>query len=192
MSAGHVEGLPDMIRRLWPKTWTGWILAVLVLLTFFTLDVLALLGSELATGLLISLAGILVGAAVAWAAAYPLRDRLSSSGGWRMVGIFLGLASVFLILVVGSTLAGIPKYPTAAGGEVGSLIYGLAFGFGIGFLGRLGPARRVPAAGDRPGRSPELTLVVVAAVAVAALFSLAFAAYVVFEFVVGPVARYFA
>lgn len=192
MSVGLVEDSPGMIRRLWPRTRGAWGVVVLVVLAFFVLDVLALMGSDLATDLLIFSAGTLVGAGVGYAAAYPLRDRFASSGDWRMIGIILGLASVAGIILLGSSLADIPVFPTAEGGNAGDVIYGLAFGFGACFMSGLGPSRRtVPRTHGRDG-SLELRLLFVTAGAVGALFALAFAAYVVFEYVVGPIVRYFA
>jgi hypothetical protein len=91
-----------VLRRLWPRTRKGWGFVVLTVSTFFVLDALALMGSEIAIELLISLAGIM-----------------------------LGLVSVFEILLIGSALADVPVFPTAESGNVGFLIYGLAFGFGV-------------------------------------------------------------
>ena len=102
MSAGFDEESAVVLRRLWPRTRKGWGFVVLTVSTFFVLDALALMGSEIAIELLISLAGIM-----------------------------LGLVSVFEILLIGSALADVPVFPTAESGNVGFLIYGLAFGFGV-------------------------------------------------------------
>ena len=192
MSAGVDGDSPVLLRRLWPRTHGAWALAVLVVLAFFALDVLALAGSELATDLLIFCAGMAVGMAAAYAAALPLRDRFAASVGWRPAGIALGFASVFGIILIGSALADIPGFPTAEGGSVGGFIYGLASGFGACFLGVLGPSRGAVARTGGRGGSPELTLLLGAAGAVAALFTLAFALYVLFEYVVAPPVRFFA
>jgi hypothetical protein len=65
--------------------------------------------------------------------------------------------SVFEILLIGSALADVPVFPTAESGNVGFLIYGLAFGFGV-FLGgtwvlpeRLPQRKRNPASDRSPG-----------------------------------------
>ena len=102
MSAGFDEESAVVLRRLWPRTRKGWGFVVLTVSTFFVLYALALMGSEIAIELLISLAGIM-----------------------------LGLVSVFEILLIGSALADVPVFPTAESGNVGFLIYGLAFGFGV-------------------------------------------------------------
>ena len=102
MSAGFDKESAVVLRRLWPRTRKGWGFVVLTVSTFFVLDALALMGSEIAIELLISLAGIM-----------------------------LGLVSVFEILLIGSALADVPVFPTAESGNVGFLIYGLAFGFGV-------------------------------------------------------------
>jgi hypothetical protein len=102
LSAGFDEESAVVLRRLWPRTRKGWGFVVLTVSTFFVLDALALMGSEIAIELLISLAGIM-----------------------------LGLVSVFEILLIGSALADVPVFPTAESGNVGFLIYGLAFGFGV-------------------------------------------------------------
>jgi hypothetical protein len=102
LSAGFDKESAVVLRRLWPRTRKGWGFVVLTVSTFFVLDALALMGSEIAIELLISLAGIM-----------------------------LGLVSVFEILLIGSALADVPVFPTAESGNVGFLIYGLAFGFGV-------------------------------------------------------------
>ena len=192
MSAGFDEESPVVLRRLWPRTRAGWVFVALVVSTFFVLDALALAGSELAVELLISLAGLLVGMAAAHAAAYPLREKFGVSLGWRMVGIALGFASVAGVILGGTALAGIPTFPTAEGGNVGFLIYGLAFGFGVYFGGTLSSSRAAIATAERTGAGPELRVIAVAAGAVAALFALAFAAFVLFEYVAAPLIRYVA
>jgi len=50
-----------------PRSWKGWGFFVFGLLTFFFLDVLALMGEDFATELLVSLSGMVLGAAVAYA-----------------------------------------------------------------------------------------------------------------------------
>jgi hypothetical protein len=104
----------------------------------------------------------------------------------------LGLVSVFGILLIGSALADVPALPTAESGSVGFLVYGLAFGFGAYFGGNLSSSRATLATGEGPGVGPELEVIAVAAGAVAALFTLAFAAIVLFEYVAAPPIRYVA
>ena len=190
MSAGFDEDSPVVLRRLWPRTRKGSVFGVLTVSTFFVLDTLALMGSEIAIELLISLTGMLVGMVAAYAAAYPLREKFGGSVGWRMAGIMLGLVSVFGILLIGSALADVPAFPTAESGNVGFLIYGLAFGFGVYFGGELSSSRATIATAEKPGAGPELRVIAVAPGAVAALFTLAFAAFVLFEYVAAPLIRY--
>lgn len=192
MSVGFDEESPVVLRRLWPRTRRGWGFAVFTVATFFVLDALALMGSELAVELLISLAGMLVGMVAAYAIAYPLREKFGVSLGWRMVGIALGFASVAGVILVGTSLAGIPTFPTAEGGNVGFLIYGLALGFGVYFGGNLSSSRTTLTTTEGSGVGPEFRVIAVMAGAVGALFMLAFAAYILFEYVLGPIVRYFA
>ncbi len=192
MSAGFDEESPVVLRRLWPRTRKGFVFGVLTVSTFFVLDTLALMGSEIAIELLISLTGMLVGMVAAYAAAYPLREKFGGSVEWRMAGIMLGLVSVFGILLIGSALADVPAFPTAESGNLGFLIYGLAFGFGVYFGGKLSSSRATIATAEKPGSGPELRVIAVAAGAVAALFTLAFAAFVLFEYVAAPLIRYVA
>ena len=191
MSAGFDEDSPVVLRRLWPRTRKGFVFGALIVSTFFVLDTLALMGSEIAIELLISLTGMLVGMVAAYAAAYPLREKFGGSVGWRMAGIMLGLASVFGILLIGSALADVPAFPTAESGNLGFLIYGLAFGFGVYFGGRLSSKSDHRHCGESSA-GPELRVIAVAAGAVAALFTLAFAAFVLFEYVAAPLIRYVA
>ena len=136
------------IRRPLPRTGRSWAVAALGVLTFFALDLLALRGSDLALDLLIYLSGMLVGLAAARLATLPIRNRLGGSEIGRTVGLFAGLASVFLIIFGGTALAGIPPHPAAKGGNVGNMIYGLALGFLVGAPGGL-----VPAGSEEPGPS---------------------------------------
>jgi hypothetical protein len=183
-----------VIPNLKPRTRYGWALLILCVVTFAVLDVLALLGSAFATGLLIYLAGGLIGVALALALTYPIRNRLVSSGNWRLFGIVLALVSVLGVIFGGTGLANIPYFPTAAGGNAGNLIFGLALGVGVGFVQRLnhkntrGPARPIAAAPERP----EYGVFIVVVGAVAALFAASFVLYVLLEFVVGPLVRAFA
>jgi len=188
LSAGFDEKPPVELRHLWPRTRKGWGFVVLTVSTFFVLDTLALMGSELAIELLISLAGMLVGMVAAYLAAYPLREKFGGSVVWRMAAIVLGLVSVFGILLIGSALADVPAFPTAESGNVGFLVYGLAFGFGVYFGGNLGSSRSTLATAEKSGVGPELG--VIAATAGAALFTLAFAAFVLFENLAAPPIRY--
>lgn len=153
-------------------------------LAFFALDVLALRGSDLALDLLIFLSGMLAGWALARVATYPFRKTVGPGFG-RTVGLFAGLASVFVIVFGGTALAGIPAYPTAEGGNAGTMIYGLALGFGTGALGGLEPARSVPA----PGSGPAWKVVAVILGTVAALFGLLFALYLALEYALVPLIR---
>lgn len=176
-------------RRPW--TWKRWGLFALGLVTFFVLDVLALMGEDLATKLLVSLSGMVLGAAVAYAITRPLR-RFVGAGIWRTLGIFLGLALTFVIVFAGSALAGIPAFPTAQSGNVGAMIYGLAFGFGITVPGGLGASNTLRSQGRLEAGGPELRTVVVVLGAVAGLFALLFALFVLVEYLVAPLIQHFA
>ena len=174
------------IRRLLPRSRRSWAVAALGVLTFFALDLLALRGSDLALDLLIFLSGMLVGLAVARLATLPFRNRLSGSGIGRTVGLFAGLASVFLIIFGGTALAGIPPYPTTEGGNMGNMIYGLALGFLVGVPGGL-----VPAGSEEPGPSsvPDLKVAVVILTTVAGLFGLLFMLFLLLEYALVPLIR---
>lgn len=180
MSAGLAEG-SALLRR--PRTRKGWVLFAFGLLTFFVLDVLALMGKDLATELLVSLSGMVLGATAAYAVARPFR-RLVGSGIWRILGIFLGLAAAFVIIFAGSALAGIPAFPTAQSGNVGALIYGFAFGFGVFVPRGLGASEGWKA------RESNLRAVGVAVGVVAAFLALLFALFVLVEYLVAPLIRY--
>ena len=174
------------IRRLWPKTRRAWILTVAGVLAFLVLDVLVLRGSELALDLLIFLSGMLAGWVLARLATYPFRRRVAGSGVGRTIGLFAGLASVFVIIFGGTALAGIPAYPTAEGGNVGNMIYGLALGFLIGVPGGLVPAetRSYP---PLPGSGLKVVAVILGTVA--ALFGLLFGLFLLLEYALVPLIR---
>jgi hypothetical protein len=183
-----------VIQRLRPRTRYGWTVLILGVATFAVLDVLALVGSAFATGLLIYLAGGLIGAAAALALTYPIRDRLVSSGNWRLFGIVLALLSVLGVIFGGTGLANIPYFPTAEGGNVGNLIFGLALGVCVGFGQRLnqkntpGLARPIAGAPERP----DYGILIVVVGAVAALFTVSLVLFVLLEYVAGPLIRAFA
>lgn len=181
-----------MLGRLRPRTRRGRAGYALGLVTFLVLDALALMGSELALELLVTLSGMLVGAGAAYAVTRPFRNRLAVSGVWRIVGVFVGLAFVFGIIFGGSALLGVPAFPTAESGNAGALIYGLAFGFGVSVPHGLG----LSGYGGRPGAGEDargdLRLAAVVLGAVAGLFVLLFAAFLVLEYVVAPLIRYLA
>ena len=174
------------MRRLWPRTGRAWALVVVGVLTFLALDVLTLRGSDLALDLLIFLSGMLAGLAVSRLATYPFRRRSGGSGLGRTVGLFAGLASVFAIIFGGTALAGIPPYPTAEGGNAGTMIYGLALGFLVGFPGGLVRAESRPQP-PLPGSSLKVVAVIFGTVA--ALFGLLFALFLLIEFVAVPLIR---
>ena len=174
------------LRRLLPRTRRSWAVAVAAVLTFFALDLLALRGSDLALDLLIFLSGMLAGLAAARLATYPFRSRVGSSGIGRTVGLFAGLASVFVIIFGGTALAGIPPYPTAEGGNVGNLIYGLALGFLVGVPGGLVPAGTEQ---PRPSTAPDLRVAAVILTTVVGLFGLLFMLFLLLEFALVPLVR---
>ena len=174
------------VRRLWPRTRRAWVVATACVLAFFALDVLVLRGSDLALDLLLSLSGMLAGLGAARLGTYPLRRKLDRWWLGRTVGLFVGLAAGFVIIFGGAALAGIPPYPTAEGGDAGTLIYGFALGFGIGVPGGLAPAE----SGPRPATSrSELKVVAVVLGTVVALFSLLFVLFLVLEYALVPLIR---
>ncbi len=159
---------------------------MLGVLTFFALDLLALRGSDLALDLLIFLSGMLAGVVAARLAAYPFRRLAERSAIWRTVGLFAGLAFVFVIIFGGTALAGIPPYPTAEGGNVGNVIYGLALGFLVGVPGGLVPAgSEVP----RSSPAPDIKVVAVILTTVAGLFGLLFMLFLLLEYALVPLIR---
>ncbi len=174
------------LRRLLPSTRRSWAVAVLGVLTFFALDLLALRGSDLALDLLIFLSGMLAGLAAARVVTHPFRSKVGGAGIGRTVGLLAGFAAVFVIIFGGSALAGIPPYPTAEGGNVGNLIYGLAFGFLVGV-----PNGLVPAAPQepRPSPAPDLKVVAVILTTVAGLFGLLFMLFLLLEYALAPLIR---
>ena len=182
---------PVVLRRLRPRTRRGWALYAAGLLTFFVLDVLALMGKPLATELLVSLSGMVLGAAVAYAVGLPFR-RLVGTGIWRILGIFLGFALTFVIIFAGSALAGVPAFPSAQSGNVGVLIYGFALGFGVSVPGGLGFPGASEAPGRREARSSGFGTMVLVLGVVAALFALLFVSFVLVEYLAAPLIRYLA
>ena len=169
--------------------WRDWSVAVILVATFFVLNVLVLMGSGLALKLLVSLTGMFIGAVVAYAASYPFRMRFAESGAWRLLGIFLGLGLVFGIIYAGSALVGIPAYPTAESGNAGIFIYGLAFGFGI-FVPRSLGLTLAPK--GRPGEGWDPRVLAVTSGVMVGFFVLLFAFYVLIEYLGAPLIRYFA
>jgi hypothetical protein len=174
------------IRRLLPRTGRSWAFWVLAVLTFFALDLLALRGSDLALDLLIFLSGMLAGVVAARLAAYPFRRLAEGSAIWRTVGLFAGLAFVFVIVFGGTALAGIPPYPTAEGGNAGTAIHGLALGFLVGVPGGLAPA----GSGElRPSSAPDLKVAAVVLGTVVGLFGLLFMLFLLLEYALVPLIR---
>lgn len=183
---------------LLPVTGRGRTALVSGIVVFLVLDVLVVLGSELALGLLVLLTGTVAGLVLAGLVTLPVRRTLERGGPANLFGFLVGLASLFVIVFVGTYLAGIPAYPTAEGGHLGTAIYGFAFGFGatVCRLSLRPPAAspsvyRGPAAQDGAGRI-WLRASLIMAGAVAGLFGLLFAAFLLFEYVLVPVVKLFA
>ncbi|QIN80153.1 hypothetical protein GBA65_18340 [Rubrobacter marinus] len=165
---------------------------------FLALDVLVLLGSDLALGLLVLMTGLVAGLVLAVLATLPVRRTLERGGLGNLFGFLVGLASMFGIVFLGTYVAGLPSYPTAEAGHLGTALYGFAFGFGATLCGlslRL-PASSRPAyrgTADRDGGDRiwlRTALIVVGAAA--GLFGLLFFAFVLFEYVLVPVVEIFA
>ena len=163
---------------------------VFFVLTFLILNLLVLRGSDLALDLLICLSGALVGMGIARLAARLFGSVFGGSPVRRALGVFVGLASLFGIVFAGTALAGIPPFPTAEGGNVGNLIYGFAFGFGLSATRSLGGADAMPE--PRGSGRTELKAVVVVLGTVAALFALLFVLYLLLEYLLVPLIRAFA
>jgi hypothetical protein len=91
-----------------------------------------------------------------------------------------------VIIFGGTALAGIPPYPTAEGGDVGNLIYGIALGFLVGVPGGL-----VPTELREPGLSPapDLRVAAVILTTVVGLFGLLFMLFLLLEFAIVPLIR---
>ncbi len=174
------------MRRLLPRTRRSWALAILGVLTFFALDLLALRGSDLALDLLIFLSGMLAGLAAARLATYPFRSRVGGTEIGRTVGLLAGFVAVFVIIFGGTALAGIPPYPTAEGGNVGNLIYGLALGFLVGVPGGLAPAGLEA---SRPSPGPDLKVAAVVLGTVVGVFGLLFMLFLLLEYALVPLIR---
>ncbi|WP_119069511.1 hypothetical protein [Rubrobacter indicoceani] len=177
-----------------PGSRRAWVYLVCAVGVFLILDVLALAGSTFATGLLVTLGGFVVGVTGAVGLVYPFTKRLARSSPLRYLWFFGGVASLFLIVVVGSALAGIPLFPTAEGGFTSAFLYGLAFGFGSGAANfALGGGVRSAFLGvlaDSPesSRVAARTLGVIAATIIGLLL-LFLLGYVLLEFILTPIVR---
>jgi len=146
-------------------------LVVLAASAFFVLTAPPSMGTELAVELPISLAGMLV-------AAYAAASR--------MAGILLVLVPIFGILLIGSVLANVPAFSTAESGNAGFL----AFGFGMYWGANPSLSRAALATAEGPGARPRLEVIAVGVGA--ALFKLAFAAFVLLEYFAASPIRYVA
>jgi hypothetical protein len=182
-----------MISRLWPKTRGAWVFVIAFAVVFLVLDVLALLGVELAVGLLVTLAGFVVGVLPALAITYLLVRRVSQQSPWRFLWFAFGIASTFGILVGGSALAGIPLFPTAEGGYVGAFIYGAALGFGISVcnfsLGEDVRTSLTGALGDRQSRGLWTKTSLLVGGVIAGFLALCVLGYLAVEYVLSPIVR---
>ncbi len=182
---------------LLPATRLGRAFLVAGVLVFLALDVLVVLGSELALGLLVLSTGLLAGLVLARLVTFPARRMLERGGSENLFVFLLGLASMFLIVFVATSAAGIPAYPTAEGGHLGTAIYGFAFGFGATVCrASLRPSAVTPsvyrgtAPADGTGRVWVRASLLVAGV-VAGLFGLLFFAFLTLEYVLVPVVKLF-
>lgn len=178
-----------------PATRQGRAALVAGIVIFLGLDVLVVLGSDLALGLLVLSTGLLAGLVLALLVTLPVRPTLERGGPGNLFLFLLGLASTFLIVFIATSMAGIPAYPTAEGGHLGTAIYGFAFGFGATVCRvSLRPSAVTPsihrgtAAGAGPGRVWLRASLIVAGV-VAGLFGVLFFAFLVFEYVLAPVVK---
>jgi hypothetical protein len=177
-----------VLRKLRPNTRRGLILNTFGLPTFFLLDVLALMRRDLATELLVSLSGVVSGAAVAYASTRPFR-RLVGTGIWQILRVFFGLAMP--LVFAGSALASIPAFSPARSGKVGVMIYDVALGFGIPVPRGLGFSTASEASG-REAHGSDLRTVVLVLGVVAGLFALLFVLFVLAEYLAAPlILRYF-
>ena len=187
---GRVTNGSDLLTA----TRQGRLALVSGVVAFVVLDVLVVLGSDLALGLLVLLTGLLAGLVFARLLTLPVRQALERGGPGNLFVFLAGLASMFVIVFLGTYAAGIPAYPTAEGGHLGTSIYGFAFGFGVAVCtSSLRPpavssAYRGTAAKDGTGKVLLRASYVVAGV-VAGLFGLLYAVFLLLEYVVGPVVR---
>jgi len=155
------------------------------------LNVLALTGSEVALGLLVTLSAGLVGAGLSWLVSRPFLKGAGAGGPRRLAGFMAGVACVFGIPFVGAAIFGIPPFPTAEGGNVGHAVHGFSYGFGLA-LARFSASsggvvtHRSSYAGDGQVWM-RIGLVVLSALVL--LVVLAFLASLLFEYVLGPIVR---
>lgn len=182
------------LSLLVPKSRLAWVYLICAVGLFIVLDVLALSGSTFATGILVTMGGFVLGAVVAVALVYPFTKRLERSSPVRYMWFFGAVASLFLIVVIGSAIAGIPLFPTAEGGLTSIFLYGLAFGFGASAANfALGGSVRSAFLGvlaDSPESSRvALQTVGVIAATIAGLLLLFFLGYIFFEFILTPIVR---
>jgi hypothetical protein len=182
---------------LLPSTRQGRAALTSGVVVFLVLDVLVVLGSELVLGLLVLLTDLVAGLVLAFLVTLPARRALERGGPANLFGFLVGLASMFVIVFLGTQTAGIPAYPTAEGGHLGTVIYGFAFGFGVTvcMLSLRSPVDssvyRGAAVENGVGRVWLRASLVVAGVVVG-LFGLLFFAFLLLEYVLGPVVRAFA
>jgi hypothetical protein len=170
----------------------AWMYVALFAFAFLVLDVLALAGVDLAVGLLVTLGGAVAGILTASMVAYPLIRRLPRASVWRIVWFFFGLASMFGIIFGGSSLAGIPLFPTAEGGNVGAFIYGAAFGFGgsVGAFARGGGLKSAFTGmldEDGESKAVRMRFALVVCGAVIGLLVLCLLGYIAIEYIVAPI-----
>lgn len=194
-SPGGLWGRMARGSGLLPVTRQGRAALIVGIVIFLALDVLVVLGSDLALGLLVLSTGLLAGLVLALLVTLPIRRTLERGGPWNLFGFLLGLASLFLIVFIATSVAGIPSYPTAEGGHLGTAIYGFAFGFGATVCRvSLRPSAVTPsvyrgnAAEDGAG-SVWLRASLIVAGVVAGLFGVLFFAFLVFEYVLAPVVK---
>ena len=182
---------------LLPVTGQGRVALVTGIVIFLALDVLVVLGSDLALGLLVLSTGLLAGLVFALLVTLPVRRTLERGGPGNLFCFLLGLASMFLIVFLATSAAGIPAYPTAEGGHLGTAIYGFAFGFGLTVCRvSLRPSAVSPSVyrGAAPKDGADrvwLKASLIVAGVVAGLFGVLFFAFLVFEYVLTPVVKLF-
>jgi len=183
-----------MIFDRWLKTRENWIVAVLAVLSFGILDLLVVLGYGYAFDVLVLLIGFLAGMFLAHLISSPLSESfVRRFGAWkRIVATAVGLVSVLAIALIGSYMIGSPVLLSEEYGPPGAFVFGIALGFGSQLRRSLSPPYPTTPEEDQEANKADLRLMFVVAGTVAGLFALAFAAYVLFEYVAAPLIRYFA
>ena len=150
---------------------------------------LTLAGFEFGFRFLALLVGGVIGELASRLAAYPFRSRVGDRRGLSpIVASLVALASV-LVIVFGAPLVGIDSFLSAEGGASGLLVFGTALGFGARLRRELSPP---PSASGEIDVRATATDALIIGVPLLLIFGILFGAFVLMEYVAGPLIRYFA